>query len=268
MSQLANAESNSIDGNSRRETMAGLAKGLSILEIFGAGASKLTVAEAARGSDTSRAAARRCLLTLAELGYLAHEGHYFTPLPRLRRLAGAGGNHDLLVAFAQPILERLRDRLNESVSLAIRDGRDCWFIARAEAERIVQTGVRTGARLPAHSTAAGRLLLADLSDDQVRAYLSQAGRLARTPRSIVDEEDLMKEIGLARTHGVTFSDEELELGMRALAVAVRVNGQTLAAISMSTLTVRLSLAQLEHDCAPILAGAAAELATTWQAKAG
>lgn len=248
----------------RAETMGGLAKGLAILEIYGAGAKRLTVADAARGSNTTRAAARRCLLTLADLGYLAQEGRYFTPLPKLRRLAGTGSDHDALAQIAQPILDHLRDRLQEAVSLAIRDGRDCWFIARAEPERIVQTGVRLGARIPAWSTAAGRLLLGGLSDDQIAAYLDNVDLRARTPRSIVDPQALFAIIARAREIGVSYSDEELELGMRAMAVPVNVSAQPVAAISMSTLTLRLSIVEMERDCRPLLDEAAAELAEAWR----
>lgn len=257
-------EAEAAPSSARGETMGGLAKGLAILEIFGAGAKRLTVADAARGSGTTRAAARRCLLTLAGLGYLAQDGRYFTPLPRLRRLASAGGDHDMLAQVAQPVLDRLRDRTHEAVSLAIRDGRDCWFIARAEPERIIQTGVRLGARLPAWSTAAGRLLLGALSDDQIAAYLDNAELRARTPRSIVTPKALFAVIARAREAGVSYSDEELELGMRALAVPVVVSAQIVAAISMSTLTTRLSIEEMERDCRPLLDQAAVHLAEAWR----
>jgi IclR family pca regulon transcriptional regulator len=248
----------------RSETMGGLAKGLAILEIFGAGAIQLTVADAARGSGTTRAAARRCLLTLSELGYLVQDGRYFTPLPKLRRLASAGSDHDALARIAQPILDHLRDRTQEAVSLAIRDGRDCWFIARSEPERIVQTGIRLGARVAAWSTAAGRLLLGALTDDQIAAYLDNVERTARTSRSIIAPDALFTLIARVRATGVSYSDEELELGMRAMAVPVVVSAQTVAAISMSTLTLRLSIKDMERDCRPLLNEAAAQLADCWR----
>lgn len=248
----------------RSETMGGLAKGLAILEIFGAGARQLTVAEAARGSGTTRAAARRCLLTLSALGYLAQDGRHFIPLPKLRRLAGTGSDHEALARMAQPILDQLRDLTAEAISLAVRDGRDCWFIARAEPERIVQTGVRLGSRLPAWSTAAGRLLLGALSDDQISAYLGNVDAQPRTAKTIVDPAALFDVIAVARSTGVSFTDEELELGMRAMAVPVFVSAQPVAAISMSTLTFRRTVEQMEVDCRPLLDDAARQLGEAWR----
>jgi IclR family pca regulon transcriptional regulator len=241
--------------------MAGLAKGLAIIEAFGDASSQLTISSAAAATGTSRAAARRCLLTLTELGYLSHDGKRFRPTPRLLRLGTSYLDADPLPLLAQPHLAAARDLLDESVSLAVLE--DGWsvFVARAEARHIVSTGVRLGARLPAYCSATGRILLAGLPRDQVEAYLAGAAPARRTPRTPVDVTEIVAIVDNARADGFAVTDEELELGMRSLAVAVvDARGQTVAAMSVSTSTGRVSLETMRNRFAPILIEHAARLA--------
>src|ERR1700744_3134871 len=123
------------------EGMGGLAKGLAIIEamtIHGA----LSLSDPARSTNITRAAARRCLITLTELGYVEQSGREFRPTARMRRLGGAGTTRERIARVAEPLLKRARDELAESVSLAVLDDDSPLFIARAEAEHILSTGVR------------------------------------------------------------------------------------------------------------------------------
>jgi IclR family transcriptional regulator, pca regulon regulatory protein len=235
------------------EGMAGLAKGLAVIEAFGQTAARLTVSDAARLTNITRAAARRCLLTLTELGYLAHDGKYFQPTPRMLRLGVAYLDTASLPALAQPHLISARDRLAESVSLAV--WQDGWavFVARAEAERLVSTGVRVGARLPAHCSATGKVLLAGLGEDEIAAYLTLGGWPKRTAHTLVTAEEIAEAVRAAGADGFATSDEELELGMRAMAVPVRdARGRTVAAMSVSTSTARVSSDELRDRFLPVL----------------
>jgi IclR family pca regulon transcriptional regulator len=237
----------------RTETMGGLAKGLAIIEMFGAGHDRLTLADAARGTDITRAAARRCLLTLVDLGYVSFDGKFFHPLPRLRRLGGRAIDSGSLADRAQPILIDACEQLNESISLAVLDGRESLFVARAESAHIVSTGVQLGGRLPAYCSATGRLLLSGLEDAQIRQYLASTPLIPRTPLTLVDPDAIFARIVETRESGVSFSDEELELGMRALAVAVRnASGDIIAAMSLSTSSARVSLEQMKTRYLPVL----------------
>jgi IclR family pca regulon transcriptional regulator len=234
--------------------MAGLAKGLAVIEAFGASATGLTVADAARMTNVTRAAARRCLLTLAELGYLSHDGKRFHPTPRMLRLGSSYLDAAPLPTLAQPYLIAARDMLGESVSLAVWQDDSALFVARAEAERLVSTGVRVGARLPAHCSATGKVLLAGLAPAEVAAYLAASARSRRTPHTVVDAEQLAESVRQAAADGYATSDEELELGMRALAVPVLDGrGRTVAAMSVSTSTARVSASELRDRFHPILA---------------
>jgi IclR family pca regulon transcriptional regulator len=144
------------------EGMAGLAKGLAVLEAFGSAHAKLTISDAAKMTDLSRATARRCLLTLVDLGYLAFDGKFFTPTPRTLRLGNAYVESTPLPQLAQPHLAAVREVVHESVSLAVYFGGESLFVARSEVTRIVNTGVRVGASLPAYASATGHVLLAGL----------------------------------------------------------------------------------------------------------
>lgn len=233
--------------------MAGLAKGLAILELFGTMSSRLSVASAATGTGLARATARRCLLTLVELGYVEHDGRYFRPTPRMLRLGSTYLETSSLPGLAHPHLVDARDELGESVSLATWENGSSIFVARAEAPRIVSTGVRVGARLPAHCSATGRVLLGALNDDAVREHLVGADLDRRTTHTVTDPTDLVDLVCAARTEGLAVSDEELELGMRAIAVPVHNGGgETVAAVSVSASSARVSAERMRREFAPVL----------------
>lgn len=222
--------------------MSGLAKGLAIIEAFD-GQRALTVTAAAKASGTSRAAARRCLLTLNELGYVTFDGKAFVPMPRMSRL-GCGAQLPLQQA-AQPIIDKARDELNESVSVAVLDGTDVLFVARAEAERIVLTGVKVGARLPAYCSASGRVLLSGLPDSRAAEIVKRSRRIRRTPETLIDPDSIQDQIRLVRRNGYAISNEELELGMLSMALPVTDGaGHVRAALSVSAFSARVTADQM------------------------
>lgn len=237
----------------RGEGMAGLAKGLAILEAFGARHASLTISEAAELTKISRAAARRCLHQLVELGYLVADGRRFQPTPRVMRLGAAYLSAAALPELARPLLAEARDRLRESVSLTVYDNGFVVFVARAEAERVVSTGFRIGIRASAWNTAAGRVLLGALGDEAVRTYLSTADITRRTPRTVTDRAQLARIVDEARRQGFSVNDEEVELGMRSVAVPVHgADGRIIAAVSTSTLVARTSLQDVHEHFLPVL----------------
>jgi IclR family pca regulon transcriptional regulator len=235
------------------EGMGGLAKGLAIIEAFGATMTRMTVSDAARLADISRPAARRCLLTLAELGYVAHDGKFFHPLPRMLRLGSAYLSSISLPQLAQPLLMAARDELEESISLAVLD--DGWsvFVARAEALRIVSTGTKLGGRLPAYCSATGRTLLADHPAQDVRRQIATVPLKKLTALTLTDPEAILEAIRRAAQDGYALSDEELEIGMRAMAVPVRnARGLVEAALSVSVFSARVSVQTMVEQFLPVL----------------
>jgi IclR family pca regulon transcriptional regulator len=234
------------------EGMGGLAKGLAIIEAL-ATHGVLSVSDAARTAEVSRAAARRCLITLTELGYVEHTGREFRPLPRLRGLGGVTTKRDRIARLAEPLLKRARDQLAESVSLAVLDDDRPHFIARAEAEHILSTGVRVGAYLPAYCSATGRVLLGQFPDNEIAQRIGRKPLPARTPHTITKLTPLLAEIQTTRKRGYGISDEELELGMRAMAVPVIGDGnEIIAAISVSAASARVRAADLRNHFLPVL----------------
>jgi IclR family pca regulon transcriptional regulator len=235
------------------EAMGGLAKGLAIIEAFGPQRRQLSISQAAQLTATSPASARRCLLTLESLGYLSFDGKFFRPTPRMVRLGAAYLETAPLALLARSHLLAAREELGESISLAVLESDESVFVARAEAGRIVSAGVRLGARLPAHASATGRVLLAGLSDAEVDGLLARAGLTSTTPNTLTDPEKIRQRVRRAREEGVAYTDEELELGIRTMAVPVRdSSGRVQAAMSAAAFASRVTLADMAADFLPVL----------------
>lgn len=254
------AEADARTGKRQPEGMAGLAKGLAIVEAFTAERPHMTVTDAARVTSVTPAAARRCLLTLSELGYLHQESGYFRPTPRMMRLGAAYLEAATLPALAQSFILAARDELAESVSVAVYEDGSALIVARAEVQRIVNTGVRIGAQLPAHASASGRILLTGLPETEVAAYLESCTPIRTTPKTLTNIPDIHYRIELARHEGVAFTDEELELGMRSMAVPVTDSaGRIRAAMTASAFSARASIDDMRNKFLPVLQHQAAGL---------
>jgi IclR family pca regulon transcriptional regulator len=235
------------------EGMGGLAKGLAIIETFSPQRTRLTVSEAAEASATSRASARRCLLTLTELGYLEFDGKYFRPQPRLLALSAAYSGTRSLPQVAQPFLKAARDELHESISLAVLDRDAALFVARSEAERLVTTGISIGTRIDLYCSATGRVLLSGWPEERLSAYLDRTKIEARTEHSLVKRTALRDAVRNARTQGYAFTDQELEIGLRSIAIpVVDSRGAVVAAMSASASTARVSIQQMVKSFVPVL----------------
>lgn len=148
----------------------------------------------------------------------------------------------------------------KSVSLAVLDHDKPLFIARAEAEHILSTGVRVGAHLPAYCSATGRVLLSQFSDEEIAERLGPKPFHPRTPHTITKLTPLLAEIRAVHKRGYAMSDEELELGMRALAVpAFDETDAIIGAISVSAASARVRAADLRNQFLPVLQSCARAL---------
>lgn len=235
------------------EGMQGLAKGMAILEAFSPRRTRLTVSEAAQAAETSRASARRCLLTLTELGYLEFDGKYFRPQPRLLALSAVYSGTRSLPQIAEPFLHAACDVLQESISLAVPDGDTALFVARVEAERLVSTGISVGTRVDLYRTATGRVLLSAWDDDRLAAYLDRVRIQARTKWALVKKTALRDAVQSAKTLGYATTDQELEIGLRSIAVPViDSRGAMVAAMSASASSARVSMQQMIKGFLPSL----------------
>lgn len=233
--------------------MGGLAKGLRLLEAFDAAHARMTVTEAARQVDLSLASARRCLLTLCELGYLQTDGKRYWMDHGALRVGYAYASSTQLPRLFQPALDALSERSRESASLSVLHGRHVLIAARSTARRTMRVGLGVGSRLPLHCSAAGRALLLDRGDAQVRALFAGQPLERFTPRTRASLRELLREMAASRTRGYAICNEEIELGVRSIAVPVRDrDGDTVAALSISTRAERMTLAEMVEAYLPAL----------------
>lgn len=218
----------------RNEYVRSLATGLKVLECFTPEDPRLTLADVARRAQVSRATARRMLLTLTHLGYAYSDGRHFELTPRVLGLGhgywSGRGWHELL----QPSLRDLSATLHESCSAAILAEDDVMYVSRVHTRRIMRIDLGLGTRLPAFATSMGRVLLAGLSDRQLRRRLEAMPRPQLTPHTVTGVDELCAIIGGVREDGFALVDQELEQGLRSAAVPVRnAAGEVILAINTS-----------------------------------
>lgn len=243
-----------------RDMMGGLAKGLAVIESFGADRPRQSIAEVSAASGLDRATARRCLLTLAELGYADYDGKFFTLTPRVLRLGTACLATMPLPQLVQPWLDRLSEELGESSSVSILDGDEIVYVARAAQRKVMSIALMPGSRLPAFCTSMGRVLLAALPEDDARARLIARPLVARTALTITDPVELMAQLAEVRAQGHAVIDQEVELGLRSLAVPLlSVHGRVVAALNLGLPAVAGETADLAERYLPRLKALQAEL---------
>ncbi|MBN9672144.1 IclR family transcriptional regulator domain-containing protein [Roseibium aggregatum] len=207
--------------NKPTDYIASLAKGLKVIECFGAETSRLSISDVARTTGLDRATARRCLLTLHHEGYAEYDGKFFTLTPRASRL-GLGALAALpLPQVMQPWLDQLTEQIGQSCSVSILDGTEVLYLARAAQKRVMSIGLSPGSRLPAHCTSMGRVLLAAMPEGEARAIVERSDLTPRTAFSLTDPEEIMARIGEVRAQGYAAIDQEVEIGVRSLAVPIR-----------------------------------------------
>ena len=242
--------------------MTSLARGLAVIRGFSQQRRKMSIAQLSLRTGIPRAAVRRCLYTLAKLGYVgAEDGGTFALRPQILSLGHAYLSSVPLVMAAQPILDQVSATTHESCSLAIMDGDEILYVARSSSsKRIMSIDLGVGSRLPTHCTSMGRVLLAHLTDDELATYLRRVKLAPYTNRTIVAKEQLMRAIVGVREAGFAIVDQELEIGLRSIAVPVKdYRGRVAAAINISVQAARVSSAEMEKAFLPPLRSAADEL---------
>lgn len=237
-----------------------LARGLAVIRAFSAAEPELTLSQVARATGLSRAAARRFLITLGDLGYVRSDGRLFALTPRVLELGYAYLSSLSLPEVADPHLERLAAEVRESASVAVLDGEDVVYVARVATARIMRVTINIGTRFPAHCTSMGRVLLASMSPDSLEAYLSQASLRRLTSRTIVLPAALRAELDEVRGRGWAMVDQELEEGLRSIAAPIRDRtGRVVAAVNVSTHASRTTLPAVRRDLLPPLLATAAKI---------
>ncbi|WP_020666710.1 IclR family transcriptional regulator domain-containing protein [Amycolatopsis nigrescens] len=237
-----------------------LERGLAVIKAFGSGAAELTLSDVARTTGLTRAAARRFLLTLADLGYVRTDGKYFSLTARVLELGYAFLSGISLPEVAQPHLERLSAEVRESSSVSVLDGTEIVYVARVAVSRIMTVTIDVGTRFPAHATSMGHVLLAGLDAKALAGYL-EAARLERlTTHTLTSPAALRTELLSVREQGWALVDQELEEGLRSVAAPVHDrHGTVVAAVNVSTHASRTSRESVRADMVPPLLAAAARI---------
>jgi IclR family pca regulon transcriptional regulator len=240
-------------GTREGEFVQSLERGLSVIRTFSRDRPSLTLSEIAEGTGLTRAAARRFLITLRELGYVESDGRLFSLRPRVLELGYSYLSSLPVWDIARPHLEQLADVVRETTSASVLDGTDIVFVARVETKRIMSMTLGVGSRLPAWATAMGRVLLSDLSPDQLDEYFGKVTLEPLAERTITDETELRRIIGNARANGWTLVDQEVEEGVRSLAVPIRSpSGKVEAALTVCSHAYRVSVERVMEEFLPLV----------------
>lgn len=259
---IAEHAASPLDENSNdKEFMTTLAKGLAVLASFGEQRPSMTLSQAAAASQLSRATARRVLLTLSELGYVARNGRQFSLAPRILELGFAYLSTQSWIDRAEPLMKELSHALKESCSAAILQGSEIVYVARMPApHRIMSTTIAVGTRLPAFHTSLGRIQLGFLGKPELTERMGRIAFTRYTPRTIVDPDALLERIHADHTQGYSIVDEELEQGLRSLAVPIVTRGgENVGAINLSAHASRASRNDLRDKFLPRLNAIAQEI---------
>lgn len=251
------------------ELVQSLVRGLSVIRAFDVDHPELTLSEVARITDLPRAAARRFLRTLVELGYMRTDGRKFALRPRILDLGYAYLSSLSLPEIAMPHLEQLVERVHESSSVSVLDGDEVVYVARVPTKRIMTVAISVGTRFPAFATSMGRVLLAGQSDDWLDGYFSSADLRALTSHTISEPARLRRELAQTRAQGWALVDQELEEGLRSLAVPIHgASGVVVASLNVSVHASRGSMTTLRRDFLPHAQRAAAAIEDDLRRAAG
>jgi IclR family pca regulon transcriptional regulator len=243
-----------------REFVQSLERGLSVIATFDREHPSLTLSEIAERTGLTRAAARRFLHTLRDLGYVESDGRHFSLRPKVLELGYAYLSSLPIWEVARPHLQELADRVMETTSASVLDGTDIVFVARVGTKRIMSMNLGVGSRLPAWATAMGRVLLAEFSPEQLDEYFSKVTLHPLSSRTITDEAEVRRRIEQARRDGWTLVDQEVEEGVRSLAVPIRnPDGRAEAALTVCSHAYRVSVERILEEFLPLVQATSARI---------
>lgn len=230
-----------------RDLIAGLQKGLALMQLFSVDQPRLSVPEAARATGMTSSAARRFLLTLVHEGFAETDGRNYWLTAKALRIGQAYVDSAQLPRMLRPIVEQVARTTGEHVSVGVRDGDDIVHIVRSRYSHISSLSIRPGARVPMYCTASGRIWLAGLAEDALQAYWQRAALRALTPYTLSERGLIEAQLQRVREQGYAMVDGEYEVGMRVLAVPLHDrHGDLKATLSITTHASRMSIEELRQ----------------------
>lgn len=237
-----------------------LARGLAVISCFDAEHVSMTLSEVATRTELSRATARRFLLTLQELGYVRSDGKHFELTSKVLQLGYAYLSSASLPQLIEPVLEDLSAKVHESASASVLDGSEIVYIARVHTRSIMRVGISVGTRFPAANTSMGRVLLA-FGSEELREKILAEGFASRTGLGIKTAAALREELEQIRTQGYAVVDQELEIGLRSVAVPIYNADGTVAAAMNVSMSVHPASEQSANEAAQAILPALHQAAT-------
>ena len=242
--------------------MTTLAKGLAVMRAFNGERAAMTLSEAAGVADLTRATARRILRTLAALGYVGQDGRQFSLTPKVLELGFGYLSAQSWVERAVPLMKELSAGVQESCSAAILQGTDIVYVARVPTSRIMSVAVTVGSRLPAFHTSLGRAQLGFVDDGELWQRIMSLPIPPYTTQTITEPQALFDRIKADREQGFSIVDEELERGLRSIAVpVVDRRGAAIAALNLSTNSTRITRNHMRDHFLPRLSAVAEQISS-------
>jgi IclR family pca regulon transcriptional regulator len=249
-----------IDALTDPDFMTSFARGLAVIRAFADSRKPQTIAQISQQTGIPRAAVRRCLHTLRQLGYVDAELNNFALRPKVLTLGYSYLSSTPLTIAAQPCLNGISKALGESSSLAVLEEDQVLYVARAATSRVMSVSLSAGSRLPAYCTSLGRVLLAHLPAPELDAYFARVDLQPRTEHTTTDETRLREVLAQVHRDGYAINNEELELGLRSIAVPVRgASGRVLAALNVGAQAARVTPDIMLSEFLPVLRRGAQEL---------
>lgn len=249
-----------IDALTDPSFMTSLARGLAVVKAFSDQRRAMTIAQISHKTGIPRAAVRRCLYTLKQLGYADSEANNFFLKPKILTLGYSYLSSTPLTVSAQPCLNQVSHALGESCSLAVMEQDEVLYISRSQTSRVMSIALNAGSRLPAYCTSLGRVMLAAMPEADLNAYFERVTVRPYTDRTVVSVPRLREILAETARDGYAIVEEELEIGLRSIAVPVRgASGAVMAALNVGAQATRVTRSQMEQTFLPVLLNAAAEL---------
>ncbi|GGJ05512.1 IclR family transcriptional regulator domain-containing protein [Neoroseomonas lacus] len=253
-------------GGLEPDLVQSLAKGLAAIEAFDVEHPRMTLSEVARRIGVTPGSAQRILRTLDRLGYVGCADGHYSLRPRTLQLGYSYLASLPAVAIAQPLLTATTGATGETAYVAVLDGMDVVYVARATGRHLRRDYMSVGTRMPAHATSPGKVLLAGMPHGDRRAMLAGRKLQRLTPCTVTDVEELLRQIAMVAERGYALNDQETIMGLRSLAVPVTVGGRVVAALGTSTEVSRNSVSEMEAHFLPRLRETAVSLAQALKAR--
>jgi IclR family transcriptional regulator, pca regulon regulatory protein len=245
------------------------ARGLTVIRAFGQNTPRMTLSQVAARTGLTRAGARRILLTLENLGYVAAEEKKFFLTPKILDLGYAYLSTAPFWIPAESVMEQLVSEVHESCSISVLDGTEIVYVARVPTSKIMTMNLGTGSRLPAYATSMGRVLLGAVPDTKLKCVLAASHIEQHTKYTITDAKKLMSIVGTDRDRGWSYVNQELEEGLRSIAVPLKDRtGKTIAAMNISGQANRNSEKMMTVEFLPKLKQAAERINTALRMRSG